>query len=366
MLNSFRWICLFLVFVLVPVEALAQETALDQSGEDVSFRVTGGLQPRISYGFEEGAEANSDRVGFGLRRGRIDATVTVGDHMGINYDMDFGRGTLNTVDLFGFYRLNDNLRFRVGFFAHAQPRAYVLTSFVRLDGLERSAIAERWARATTGSSGRDFGVDVTFDAPSTTFIFGIHNGDGNFSTGNYRQSVSRLNGEAGLGIGALAYSLYINHDLLPGVEVGGFARFNGARNNNTAVSTDGPGRDYVSWSSHLYWGANPGSQPFRLKLDVIGLHYEAIGATAQENRVGFALTGAVRFLRFGELYARLEHADELRDKQFFATGISYSLSARKGLPYYRHRITLGYQGGFQDSIGGNDQHLIVLQSQVVF
>lgn len=363
---------LILIFLFHP-EALGQESTENQSINSVSFKVTGGIQPRFSYGLEKQPEGDVERAGFGIRRGRIDAVVSIGNKLGINYDVDFSRGTLSTADLVALYQSSENVRFRFGYFAPAQPRAYALTSFTRVDGIERSAVAERWARSTIGSSGRDFGADVTYDRAGTRLILGVHNGDDSFSSGNYRQGVARLSEGANRDMKSLAFNAHVNHDLavLSGLEIGGFAGYNGSRNDKTMASSSDMGRTYVSWSSHVYWGADPGSQPVRLKLELIGLHFEetALPVPArEENILSYVLTGAVGILEAGELYARFEQQQAGGEvlNGFIDTGISYSWSARNGQAYHKQRVTLSYQSGRSDISGTTEHHLVVLQTQFIF
>lgn len=365
------WAVLVVAFFFAGNEAAAQDAGADSEERAVEFSFTGAIQPRLTYGVEQGPEGDFERVGLGLRRGRAEANITVGDHMGINYDIDFGGGSGRTVDLFAFYQPSDFLRVRFGLFAQAQPRSYILTSFSRIDTIDRASIAERWARATIGSSGRDFGLEATLSWTATQLMLALHNGDGSFSEGNFRQRVAPLSGDRTRDIRSLAYSLYVNHELVSGLEIGGLLSYNGSRNANTTDGLVDTGRSYVSWSTHAYWGADPGSQPIRLKLDVIGLHFEdetlAPGAVPQHT-IGVAATGVVRIFRYGELYARFEqeYVEDEPDNQFLAAGLSYSLSAARGEQYRMRRITLGYQGGYAGVASDVDHHAVVIQLQVAF
>lgn len=362
-----------ILILLLYTEASGQESPGNQGINSVQLKVTGGIQSRFSYGLEKQPEGDVERAGFGIRRGRIDATVTTGGGFGINYDADFARGTLNTVDIFGFYEPSNKLRIRFGLFAPAQPRAYILTSFVRLDGIERAAIADRWARSTAGASGRDFGIDATFNWNATILMLGLLNGDNSFASGDYWELVSGLSSNSERSLTTLAYGAYINHQLMaiPGLEIGGYVSYNGSRNPNTRAVPDGPGRYFTSWSGHAYWGSAPGSQPVRLKLDMIGLNFEDVAGpvlTERRNTLAFAVTGAVRLTPFSEFYGRYEqqNVDDGPLNQFVSTGISYSLSARNGMSYEKQRITLGYQGGYSDFATATEQYVVVLQLQLVF
>lgn len=339
-----------------------------QANDDgISIDITGALQSRISYGETSDDSNEIERLGFGIRRGRIDINVSVNDRLGINYDFDLAQGAAATIDLFGFYRFNDNVQVRFGIFAPPQPRAHIYTSFTQLDGVERAGIAENWAVSGIGGAGRDFGADVSLSKDKTLLVVGIHNGRGSFSQENFSPSFLGLNNSTSRPIGEMAISSYLNHELLPGLNIGGYASYNGAQNSATATSAGTPGRNYVSWSSHVYWGAHPGDQEIRLKLDLIGMHFQSsTQPNNAEDVIGVSGTVAVKAFEFGEVYARIEHLDAMLDQNFLAAGVHYSLSARKGLPFHKNRITLAYAQNFNADDGLISKHLIVLQSQIVF
>ncbi len=346
--------------------------AVTTSASDVSLRMTGTFHPRFSYGFEEGGDVT--RLGFGLRRARLRTTATFLSSFGVHYDVDLSSGALSSVDLYAFYRPTDRIRLRFGYLAGAQPRAYIFTSHTRIDAIERAAIAERWSRATIGSSGRDFGFEMRYQATNTRFDLYVHNGDGNFSRarGNFRQSVSRFSATGGSDQTALAISGYVNHEVasVDGLEIGGFAGFNGSRNDNTQAGDEG--RQYVSYSGHVYWGANPGSQPVRLKADVLGVVYEDVAATPEAQHLfGYALFGAVEVRPATEAFARFEQLRVFIDEDaesFVTVGLTFSPSALRDLPFRQERFTLAYANALAPEVASGvlDQHLIVLQAQFVF
>ncbi len=364
MLNKVGISCGLLLAFVLSTPLYAQESG-DEQG--VSIDITGALQSRVTYGqtSDEGEEV--DRLGFGIRRGRVDINVAVNDKFGINYDFDLGQGRAATLDLFGFYKVNQNVSVRFGIFTPPQPRAHIFTSFTKLDGVERAAIAENWAVSGIGGAGRDFGADVSLTKDNTLLIFGIHNGRGNFAQENFSPSFLGLNNRTSRPLGEMAISTYLNHILSPGLEIGGYASYNGAQNSATATSSTTPGRNYVSWSSHLYWGAHPGDQPIRLKLDLIGMHFQSSTTPNNaEDVIGISGTVAVQAFEFGEVYARLENLDATLDQNFLSAGVHYSLSARKGGPFHKNRLTLAFAQNFNADAGLIDKHFLVLQSQIVF
>ncbi len=354
-----------LLLMFVFSTPLYAQQANEEAG--IAIDITGALQSRLTYGetSDEGDEV--ERLGFGIRRGRIDINVSLNDKWGVNYDFDLGQGAAATIDLFGFYKFNDNVSMRFGIFAPAQPRAHIYTSFTQLDGVERASIAENWAVSGLGGAGRDFGADVSLKNDATLLVLGIHNGRGSFSQENFSPSFLGFNNRTSRPLGEMAVSTYLNHELLPGLDIGGYASYNGAQNSATATSTGTPGRNYVSWSSHVYWGAHPGDQEIRLKLDLIGMHFQSsTQPNNAEDVIGVSGTVAVRAFEFGEVYARVEHLDAMLDQNFLAAGVHYSLSARNGQPFHKNRITLAYAQNFNADEGLISKHLLVLQSQIVF
>lgn len=349
----------FLVFLLCAGSVSAQER------QSPRFTFWGALQTRASVGLTDGADDDQARVGWGVRRARARAVLTLSNGLGANYDVDVASGSLQSVDLFAFYNVNDNVRIRAGRMASAQPRAHVGTPLPFIDAVSRPAIAERWGQRTIGGDGRDFGVDVRYRTDELELSAFVHNGDGSFATdrGNVRQEISSGDATGGLNRVAQAVSGYVGYSpaALRGVEVGGYASYNSAEGPNTN------GRSYASYAAHLYWGAEPGSQPLRLKADAIGIHYEG---DDDQRVLGLSLFGAARPTLFSEVFARAERLtpdlDRGRADLFLTAGASVSVSALRGLPYHQEWFTLAYANGLPDVDNPVNQHLLVVQFQIVF
>ena len=361
--TTFSLLLSLFLFLLIPQTSSAQ----DDQFPKIDF--WGAFQPRISYGAMEDTSATLNRFGYGIRRARIRAEVMLVEKLGVRYDADFASGTFQSVDLFAFYRFSDNVTMRFGIMPSAQPRAHIFTPIPQIDSFDRAAIAEQWAGSTLGGGGRDFGIDLQYQTPEWTAVAFLHNGDGSFSRvrGNFSQTISSESATRGIERSVMATSFYVAHRFasLKGVEIGGYVSQNTSKNPNT-VGPMGVGRDYVSYAAHAYYGANPGSQPFRLKLDVIGISFQ--GDDEQE-RFGVSILGAARLNAYTELFARYENAQQ--DTQiddtgtdFFTAGLSFSLSKFNGGNFSDQRATLGYS--MLESPSGNQQHLIVLQWQFMF
>jgi hypothetical protein len=350
----------------------------------VEIELSGGVQARFSYGRlapsddGEGEGENVDRLGFGVRRARFRSLATIGSNAGVFLQLA-GGGTLGVLDAYGFYQPSDHWRLRFGRMATAQPRASRLTSFTRIDAIARPEIVDKWVSGTIGAGGRDFGLDAIYTSDRGEAILAVHNGDGSWNRqrGNYRPDVNNaLDGTERLGMAASLYGAY-EPEALQGVEVGGYVGYNGSGNPNTAAF--GEGRMYLSYAAHAYWGAAPGSQPLRLKADLIGVDYEvledAIGPEEDfdQRTMGLSLLGAGRVHQAGEVFARLELYDpnnsifDFDDQERYVTvGGSFSLSALRGQPYRRQRLTLAYTGLLPEAEGRANQHLVVLQAQLIF
>lgn len=343
-----------------------------QLAPDLSLAISGTIQPRLSYGVQDvvvdGVTSRTERLGYGLRRARLQTRFTYDDRLGFEFDFDGRSGTLESVDLYGFYTLGDNIEVRAGRQPGAQPRSYVPTSHSRIDLIERAAIAERWSQGTIGSSGRDIGVDLEVTTDATKAVVFVHGGTGSFgrSEGNLRESITSGDVTRGSDQTSVAVTAMVQHEIaaLPGVEIGAFGGYNPA--GGEATEFEGVGRAYTTGGAHAYWGAVPGSQPVRLKLDALGIRYEDVDGFQQE-AVGLSALGAVGLLGRSEALVRVERYWEDLDadaETFVTVGASYSASAARGDAFHRARYTLAY--AFRDTPLGEDAHLAVVQAQFAF
>ena len=333
--------------------------------DDLRLDVAGGVQPRASVGAEQNA-TDETRYGFGLRRARIQARVLYRDLGGVEYDVEGGSGTIESVDLFAFANLADGVQARVGYFPVAQPAGGILTLYFLIDAVDRAAIDERWLAGTLGGDGRDLGADVTYRTGRATASLAVHNGFGTFQRGtnNFREGISGPDVVNGIETPGLAVSSVLTYEPGDGLEVGVYGGYNGANPDRTDRGQGG--RDYTSGGAHVYWGASPGSQPFRVKLDALVLNYANDGL-GEQDQAGVSAFGAARVLGAGEVFARAErywNDTDLEGDDFATLGVSYSPSAARGAPYERARLTLAYHYRTSDVL--NEAHLVVLQGQLAF
>ncbi|MEM8557947.1 MAG: hypothetical protein AAGG50_08995 [Bacteroidota bacterium] len=380
-LYLFTAAAVFLVWFSTPTASAQEEPrAVETTAGDIRLRLSGTFQPRFSYGTttetDEGADDQTQRVGFGVRRARFRFTARFAQ-FGVHYDVDFGSGNLDSVDLYGSWFAAERWRLRMGYLAGPQPRGYIFTSHTRIDAIDRAAIAERWSRGTIGSRGRVFGLETRYQTEEITLELLVHNGEGSFdrTRANFRESPSGSSVTRRTDQTRLAVATFAAYEpaALPGFEVGGYVGYNGSRNPNTALDDDLPGRDYLGYSAHVYWGSYAGTQPIRLKAEIIGIRYFERDGMAMmapsQSELGYMAFGAVRVFGFGEVFARWEqYYDDLDDDptDFITAGGSYSFSKRRGLDYRQERITLAYANQLPGAPASVNQHLVVLQFQFVF
>jgi hypothetical protein len=372
-----------ILLLAIPVQAQssADTTDVRTRGPGLDFTVGGLLQTRLSYGWttEDGA-VEQERLGAGVKRGRLRFEVSMTPRVGAFIHLAANDDDAGLLDAFLYYRPAERWRLRLGRLMGAQPRAKQFTSVPAIDGLDRAAIADLWAQSTLGGSGRDFGVDVQYRTPQVEASLFLHNGDGSWdrARGNMREGI--LNGDPTGGVDRswqdLAVSAYVTATprALPGVELGGFAGYNGSHNPNTVLPGTDIGRAYESYAAHLYWGAAPGSQRVRLKADLIGIRFEDVGRVTQHT-FGLAVLGAVGLRRGVEVYGRVEQYEPNLDRpgpdpddgaRYVEGGLTVSPSAWRGGPFARHRITLGYAARLPDADAAPTAHLLALHLQLVF
>lgn len=383
-----RYIPLILVLLALtagPVHAQDEEPAR-ASDKTVGLLFSASIHARASYGWDN--DLDKDRLGVGVRRARFRSEFIFTPRTSLTLQFESSDRSLTAQDVFLAYQVNDALRMRFGRFLVPQPRSFIFTPQSRLDGVDRAAIGEIWGRHTVGEVGRDFGIDATWQNTTTTLQLAVSNGDGSWDRlqSNYRATISSGNPTDGVDRTAInvGASAIVKPTALQGIETGAYAAYNTSRNPNTVASPGGAGRTYASYGAHLYWGAEPGSQPIRLKADLMTIRYETIrvgqpGAVEDfsfgQRELGLALTAAICPTRYIDLYSRVEqYRPTTRDRiarpdldvtdTFFSGGFSLSPSALRGGPFYRERFSLVYNNLYPDGSGHRSKHQIVFQAQL--
>lgn len=375
---------LLLLLLLTPTVASAQEDedeeAVVTAGPGVRLALGGLLQTRFSYGTEprdDLAGAYLERYGFGIKRARLSVRARLSDAAGAFVQVEAAGGTLQPLDFVGYYQVNERLRLQLGRFVMPEPRAAILTPAPLIDAVDRPVIAERWGALTIGADGRDFGLGAVYQQNRIEWLLAVHNGDGDWGRlrGNFRSGITGARPTDGVEQTGLAYSIAAAYRpaAAEDVEIGAYGGYNFARNPNTALVEQG--RSYASYAAHAYWGVTPGSQPVRLKVDLLGIRYEKViydttEPAYQQHVFGAALLGAVHPVEAAEVFARGEwytanlRADDIAER-FFTGGISFSPSALRGGAFARERLTLGYSA-YLPAVDTGVEHLLILQAQLVF
>lgn len=345
--------------------------ALAQAPSDITLRYGGTAQFRAGFHHNEGQD--QDRFGFGLRRIRFRTTVGVGPNWTFFGQAEGAAASLSLTDLRIGYRFSPNLIVWGGRFVMSQPASFAITLNYEIDAIDRPATAVYWAGKTLGSDGRDFGVEARYTQPTYEARLAVHNGDGSWdrNRGNFREEVA-TGSPTGVERNAMAASGSFTWKPanLEGFETGLYGSYNAAQ--SPLSNRNNVGRTYTSYSAHAYYGRQPGSQPLRLKADVVGIRYEALPAeTEGEHGIGAHLFGAYGVRRGLELYARAERlwTDVHRpstDVTFLAAGFTLSPSARRGRPFSQERLTVGVTARTKPGETKVDAYGIMAQMQLNF
>jgi hypothetical protein len=349
-------------------------------GDDVTFRLGGTFQPRFTYDHFGGLEAQDDDVhaaAFGLRRARLRLYGQIGRDLVVFTQVEGSGSSAQFLDLRAAYRLHNNLFIRAGRFAGAQPRAFAITLHSDIDAIDRAAIAEIWARNTIGADGRDFGAELYYKTSSAELRLFAHNGSG---TDNFRPGTGggMPSDDRGFSPAVSAFASF-KPAFLEGLEYGIFAGYNPSENRNTAFSSQYDGRKYSNYAAHMYWGAIPGSQKFRIKADYIGIRYHSFELQSEETIEIWqqTLSGASLFVsampsRSLEAFTRLEFIDfDYNDDDhdtIYTLGWTWSMSAASGKDFGIAKLTLAWSGRIANGSANQNEprHTITLQSQFYF
>lgn len=345
--------------------------SLAQTPSDISVRFGGTAQFRAGYHHNDAQD--QDRTGFGLRRIRFRTTVGVGPNWTFFGQAEGAAASVSLTDLRIGYRFSPNLIVWGGRFVMAQPASFAITLNYEIDAIDRSAGAVYWAGKTLGADGRDFGVEARYTQPTYEARLAVHNGDGSWdrNRGNFREEIA-MGSPTGVERKALATSGSFTWKPanLQGFETGVYGSYNAAQ--SPLSNRNNTGRTYTSYSAHAYYGRQPGSQPVRVKADLLGIRYEALPAeTNGEHGMGVHLFGAYAVENGIELYARAERlwTDVHRvstDVTFVGMGVVVSPSARRGRPFSQERLTLGFTGRSVPGDTKLDAYGIMAQMQLNF
>jgi len=360
-------------FLIVSAHALVATAQAPDDGtvvavnDDVQFRLGSVVQPRFSY--LRDAHVDAETAGFGVRRYRFFTRVHLGDRVNLFAQLEGGAGVgpAAFIDLQANLNLTDQWTLYAGRVIGAQPRAYALTLLPLIDSIDRPAISVVWANRTLGADGRTYGAGLQHQSETLTMHFTAFNGTNERNLMTEIASDSPV-AEQNLSLAGAAFVTY-RMPAVEGLEIGGHASYNASRNRFTEI--DGTGRRYTDASAHLYYGADPGSQPVRFKADAIGIWYEGVTDAMDDTFWGVSALGAVRVHPAVELLVRGERLNEASPgpqatQTVVTVGGTLSQSALTGGPFNRHRLTAGYSLRQTGADASTRRHQAALQLQLVF
>lgn len=342
--------------------------------EALQLRAGGTAQARGAYAQQR--QPKEDRSGVGVRRvrGLLWASLFERGSLFLQLSGDDG-AALTFLDAAVSLHPHRKLRLRIGRFIAAQPAAFGFTIHQEVDGLDRAIVAREWAARTIGADGRDFAAELRWTpVPSIELRLAAHNGDGNWNRdrGNFRDEVgveSEIADAPFLAAGS-AYAAWLPSKAW---SIGAYLSYNAARSPTTA--RDGQGRRYTAYATHAYYGVRPGSQRWRAKFDLIGMHFERSlrtdGQRLDEHFLGASALLAHLPWRALECFTRIEWIDTALGSRpgprrtFASAGAHLSSSALRGLNFAQERLTLDYTTRF-DAGEGLAEHQVALQAQLAF
>ena len=360
-----------LLFLLAPPQGLQAQAPPDGGTvvtvhDNVTFRLGGVIQPRLSWTRDHGAD--EEALGFGIRRYRLYTLVDVGDRIGLFAQLEGGAAAGSTawIDLEASLRLDETWDIFAGRIIGPQPRAYALTLLPNLDGIDRPVVTVAWANRTLGADGRTYGAGLRGRTATWEARAILHSGT---NQRNIRGEIAdeRPARPDGTGIAGAAYLTWLP-EAVPGLEMGGHLGYN--RSRNALTRAGGQGRAYTDGSLHVYWGADPGSQPVRVKAEAVGIAWESVDGVSDRSFAGVSLLGAVGVREWAEVIARVERMQDSapgpqKTQTILMGGVNLSRSASEG-SFNREKLTIGWS--VRQGEGGSDarRHQLAVQGQVVF
>jgi hypothetical protein len=329
----------------VPVSNLAEGTKL---------RIGGSLQTRVSFLSNPNLTGLPEsQMGVGIRRARIRLYADPHPNVRLFLQVEGSGASTTFTDMRAEWDITKKTMLRMGRFVGAQPRGMALTLMYDIDAIDRAAIMEHWARSTYGSNSRDFGVEVVHRRGDVELRGFLHNGD---SAQNFRASISEPSPSGGPNRGAMATSAMVRllPSSLPHSDFGAHVGYN-----PTKMPTS-QNREYMEWSTHAYWGDKIGTQPTRLKFDMVGIRYLNV-TDIQRSTLGLSLLAAHLIRPDTELFARVERLDTTLDEYAYLTaGATYKLWN------WHNKLTAAWTMRTDLESNGDPVHILALQSQFNF
>ncbi|MBK7106457.1 MAG: hypothetical protein IPH62_14345 [Ignavibacteriae bacterium] len=324
---------LIIIFLLTSINLFAQETP------EFTVKVGGLIQAWTSYGQINGADTNS--IGWGVRRARLVATSNFGSKMKGTVHLELT--SFKLLDAKIEYSLSNMFSLTAGRFIGAGVRGAGLTGAANIDITERAFTTDKWAASTIGTDFRDYGMDLTANIGELKANVTLHNGDGSANISNKVLGTQIQNGGF-----AVSGMLIYKPEQLKGLEVGGYYGMGNKEIN-----------EYNAYNAYAYF--EPGK--FKVKAELIG--WTNTFGSVDFSQMGYYLMGGYKIMDCVEAIARYEIYDANTDlddneRNFLTIGATYSLFPTK---WNAGKITAAYvmTGEAQDPQHDNDVFQLVMQ-----
>lgn len=358
----FRW---GFALMLVSCGLVPPTVAAPDSSFTPYLMWSGAFVGRVSWG--QSNPESTIRQGWGIRQLQLHTRAFLRPHLGVSVRVNGNTNAFYLLNVHAFYAPTPTLRIRMGRLISAKP---ALTPVWLMDSVDRAAVETLWNRRTIGADGHDFGLDIQYSLGPWSWTLFLHNGDGHWdrTRGNVNPSLGPANATNRIdqrsGAISLRTSWTSSHHRPLQVHV--HTSYNGSRNPNTAW--EDRRRTYRSYGGQVHWGALPGSQPMRLKLDVSTIQYETVDGYT-ERQYGWTLVAATQLHTAAEWFGRLErdhsNSGAFGPDRYFGTGISFSPSALRGHAFYQERLVLAIHC-FRNEISKATETSLIFQLQLVF
>ncbi|MCB0731517.1 MAG: hypothetical protein KDC88_10825 [Ignavibacteriae bacterium] len=332
------------LFTIILVVLFSAGLLMAQDEPEFSYKMGGTVQAWTSMGEIHGADTNS--LGWGLRRVRLRAYATLGDKMKGFVQMELTSPKL--LDARIQYLVTKAFTVTAGRFIGAGVRAGGLTSHTVIDITERAYSAIKWGGATIGADYRDYGLDFAYNFGDVTANVTLHNGNGAANVLNRQTAVGPMNGSF-----AVSGMLKYQPAAIKGLEAGGYYGMGNAQIN-----------EYNSFNAYVYYEP----KPIRVKAEVIG--WTNVGAATDGSdlsRMGYYVFAGYGFAKNWEAVARYENYDHNTDVDdneitLITLGATYSVFETK---WTAGKLTGAYV--LQQEAGTEiDNNVIQLVMQLVF
>lgn len=306
-----------------------------QDAPQMKVRLGGSVQSMVSYSQVDTGDA---QTGVGLRRVRLRAYATFGDH--VKGFIQYSAKSNKVLDARITYIVNPMVNVRIGRFIGAGMKAGGLTSHTSIDIVERPVSAQKWGAMTIGADYRDYGIALFGKKGIVSYNLTLHNGNGakNITASHKTNTANSQNN--GMAVAGMASVKPIK-----ALEVGGYYGVGNKSYN-----------EFNSYSAYAYYQP----EKFRVKAELVSIDKNSIVS------MGYYLFGGFRATENIEVMGRYEiwdpNTDMDKDEETDITlGATYSLYPAK---WKATRITAAYV--LQQEDPSIDNNVLYAMFQLIF